>query len=370
MHVATSIPIMQLRDNAVCVYQEPLFRRKHGNNLQARLRMARARLGDPNAQDGKPATYSGRLTDGARKRLMQAITLLCQASRPRWVRNPQTGTYQYHRLSFITLTVSSTKNLTARKAYQLLLAPFLDWLRKTEKVTTYIWKAELQRRGQIHYHITTPAFIPWERIRATWNRLQHAAGLLDEYAKKHGHFNPNSTDIHETRGVKNMASYLAKELAKNINATRNHARKMVDSLIQAGEIPADKREQFIDEYTGQELKTDGKIWDCSNNLAGIKYYAVPLSYDQEKILTQLKKANQVRVISGDFWEVIYFSDGSPPDLLSNDQRYEFEKYLQDILTDKETDLNTEPLIVDETVMCEQPDKTETLTWQQMQLFLN
>ena len=336
--------------------------------------MNAARQGKPGANGEKLATYSGRLTQGARKRLARAVTLLCQAVKPKWVRNPLTGQYHYHKLSFVTLTVPTVKMLSAKQAYKLLLAPFLDWLRKTKGVTTYIWKAELTERGQIHYHLTTPDFIPWDEIRRVWNRQLHDAGLLDEYAKQHGHFNPNSTDIHETRQVKNMSNYLIKELGKNINARRNKARKMVDSLIQAGELPADQRQQFIDEYTGDEVRTDGKLWDCSNNLAGAKYFAVPLKEDTEKILRQYKKSGNVRVIGGDWWEVIYFEDGSPPGLLSPDERRQFDEYLNAIvyykLTDETADQTESLAEIDSQVLDAEIDTMQSFSWEQLSLFLN
>jgi hypothetical protein len=48
-----------------------------------------------------------------------------------------------------------------------------------------------------------------------WNRILDKHGLLLAFEKKHGHKNPNSTDVHSVRQVENLAAYLAKYLSKN-----------------------------------------------------------------------------------------------------------------------------------------------------------
>jgi hypothetical protein len=361
-----SIPIMQVRDNSLVVYSEALFGRTYVNNRAARQRMKAARKG----------LYSGKVTEGMRKRMVRAITLMCQAVKPKWIFNEVTGRYQYHRLSFITLTVSNSRNITAKQGYQLLLSHFLQWLRRTKGVKMYIWKAELQQRGQLHYHLTMPNFIHWREIRDKWNELQREAGLLDEYAEKHKHFDPNSTDVHETRSVKNMAGYLVKELTKSISARKHKAKKVVESLIQAGEIPADKKQQFIDEYTGDEMKTEGKLWDCSDNLSGSKYFSVELSSEHDRLLKHMLENNECRELVGDFWKVIYFTDaarGSPPDLLNERERKRFDDHLHSILHkgEKEIDQDEDPLAgIPAYCVADDVDIEQCYTWEQLQLQLN
>ena len=133
------------------------------------------------------------------------------------------------------------------EAYQTLLEPFLAWLRKTKGVRSYIWKAELQKRGQIHYHITTPSFINWQEIRAKWNRLQMRAGLLDDYYNRFKSVDPNSTDIHQVYKKSDLTSYLIKYLSKS---------------------ETDKG------------KTTGKIWDASVNLKQSAYPDYEITNEQ------------------------------------------------------------------------------------------
>ena len=184
--------------------------------------------------------YKGKFSDSAKKRMARAIDILIQTTKITYGLNEVTGKRQRHFLSYITLTIPATGDLTAEQGYHGLLKHFLQWLRRTKKVNTYIWKAEFQQRGQLHYHITTPAWIHYQEIKDKWNNLLQKVGMLSEYYAKQGHNNANSTDIHEVRNITGLCGYLKKEYYKSI----------------------------------QNKDTTGKIWDCSENLKAHKYYTV------------------------------------------------------------------------------------------------
>jgi hypothetical protein len=343
------------------MYHEQMFSRRWCNSRQQRSQLLSVRKG----------RYSGKMTIGARKRMQRAVTLLCQAVKPKWIYNQVSGRYCFHRLTFITLTVSSSQNITARFAYDHLLSGFLQWLRKSKGVKTYIWKAELQRRGQIHYHITLPDFIHYKEIRREWNKLQKAAGLLDAYAKEHGHFDPNSTDVHDVRQVKNLSSYILKELGKSIDAKKLRMKKVVESLVKAGEIPGEQFEKFVDEYTGEEMFTEGKIWDCSNNLSGAKYFSVVMSTHHQDNIDKLIANGDCRIVSGEWWAIMYFNDTSPPDLLKNDEKKKFDEHVANILREQPIIEETIcPVEIPAACIVADLDTNETFTFDQMQLNFN
>jgi len=181
------------------------------------------------------ATYSGGMTHGAEKRMRKAISLLLQLSPARIIFNPVLNVHHPFSINFITLTCSAKCVVSHRELYKRCLAPWLMWLRRQGN-EHYIWKVELQRRGQPHYHITTNKFVHYEKIRKKWNQLQRKAGYLDGYAKKHKHYDANSTDVHSVRNVQNIEAYLVKYLAKNAD------------------------------QSGQQIKIKGKVWDCSSSL--------------------------------------------------------------------------------------------------------
>lgn len=181
--------------------------------------------------------YSGQMTDGAEKRIRKAIDLLLQLSPERIIYNPVLDVHHPFTINFITLTVSDPIIQSSKKVQKECLQPWLNWLRKKGN-DHYIWKAELQKRGQVHYHITTNQFIHYEEIRKAWNRYQRKAGFLDSYAKTNKHYNANSTDVHSVINVKDIESYLVKYICKSVG----------------------------------DASIDGKIWGCSKSLSNPYFY--------------------------------------------------------------------------------------------------
>lgn len=189
-------------------------------------------------------TYTGLCTPGSRKRIIRCIEFLVQAAyeKKRWVTNPVTQQPMPFNLSFQTLTVHSPdKNILTKEAYKNLLAPYLKWMRDNYGCYTYMWKAELQERGQIHYHIISTAFIHYEDVRKKWNYLNRKAGYLDDFFKEYGHYNAPGTEIKSVEKQHEMAGYLKKEFLKSYQ---------------------------------NKTTVGGKVWDCSMNLKEVKPFTV------------------------------------------------------------------------------------------------
>lgn len=292
----------------------------------------------------KKTAYSGGMTIGARKRLAKAVTIMTQAIKPRWLHNPVTGRQQFHRFSFITLTVASPKNITARRAYDDLLSHFLDWMTRTVAqddplAKTYTWKLELQERGQVHYHITTPAFIHWRAIRSKWNELQRKAGLLDDYALEHGHFDPNSTDIHDTRSVRNADRYILKELGKTLSAIQVKEIASVKKQIKDGSLTEELGQEQIEVIKKNGPKVDGKIWGCSEDLAGVNYYTMELTSRHEEVIMGWIAEGKAWMKKEDFFGIVYCDNVDPPDLLNVDEAKKFNEYLNFALNRSSSTIN-------------------------------
>jgi hypothetical protein len=152
------------------------------------------------------------------------------------VYNPKIGgTYKF-KLNFITLTLPSAQEPGTDR--ELKRGPLKVWIQKMKRhfgMHDYVWKAEVQENGNLHFHITTNVYIPWQDIRDTWNECLEGTGMIDRFEAKFGHRNPNSTDVHSVRKVKNLAAYMVKYMAKKNEGRRN---------------------------------IEGKVWGCSKNLTG------------------------------------------------------------------------------------------------------
>lgn len=178
--------------------------------------------------------YTGEISKQSKIKLKYAISLLIYKSKWKTVLNPTTQKYYKFKINFITLTLPSPQNnISDKEIKNKYLNNFLIQLKKKYGVIDYVWKAETQENGNIHFHITTNQYIEHEKIKNLWNKILYPSGLIEEYYKKHNNRNPNSTDIHSVKNIQHIQSYLIKYFTKNENNRR---------------------------------KIDGKIWDCSNTL--------------------------------------------------------------------------------------------------------
>lgn len=236
-------------------------------------------------------TYSGSVTDHAKKRIRKAIDLMLQLYPRKMTYNPVLDKEVSHQLSFITLTISSKeKHLSAAEGYELLLSKWLLRMRRKVGMKTYIWKAEFQKNGQLHYHITTPSLIVYSLIRDEWNNICRKAGLLSNW-NPYNEKEPNSTDVHSVYKVKNLQAYLTKYISKGnkdvikfwsqyqlSNSPNDHPHTQIESKsiikIRAHIIKESKK-------LPKFKITKGKIWDCSSNLKKTKYFSIiaPSQFD-------------------------------------------------------------------------------------------
>lgn len=221
-------------------------------------------------------TYSGGVTRHVAKRIRKAVHCLVQCTENKTVYNTVTKRNQKFHLNFITLTIPDTTTLDASCYYKILLKPFLRSMKNVAGLKNYIWKAELQKRGSIHYHLTTDCFIDLSIIRNKWNQLLAVNGLMSAYQQEFGNSNPNSIDVHSVRKIKNFEAYLTKYIAKDNEG---------------------------------EIKLKGKIWGCSESLQNAKYSATWVDEGTDCQLRNAQKANKITVITGEQCAVVKLNKG-------------------------------------------------------------
>lgn len=291
------IPYIQFRTNSIVLYSLPASPHR-GSNNRFKPSFSYEEETATEEEQTKLKAYSGTVTKGVRKRIAKAVTLLIQSTEAKQFYSPVTGKKVNFKIGFVTLTVSdTTKNLTAKEAHKLLLEPFLRICRLKYKVNNYIWKAELQKRGQIHYHLTVDRFIHWRAIRNDWNKLQQKHGLLESYFKLKGHYDANSTDVHSVRKIQNLEAYLVKYLSKS-------------------------------DQNG--TATVGKVWDCSKPLKQHTYFTeIGISEIDSKI-AYYKDLGKLVTQDLEHCTIITFKGISINDLLSEQGKDRFQAWRKSI----------------------------------------
>lgn len=176
----------------------------------------------------------GKLSRKAITGLKNSINWLCISARKKRVYVKSKGTSFEFKVNFVTLTLPDTKEpINNQDLQKNLLNPFLTYMRKYHNLRNYVWRLEFQANGKLHVHLSADTFLHYQIIRDTWNRLLDKNGYLDDFCEKNRHKDPNSTDVHATRKVKNMAAYIAKYMSKQGSVYQYPLKTITDKINAA-----------------------------------------------------------------------------------------------------------------------------------------
>jgi hypothetical protein len=171
----------------------------------------------------------------------------------------------------ITLTLSSVQKLTDKEVTSKLLHNFLIQLKKKYHKINYLWVAEKQKNGNIHYHIVVDRFVHKDWVQKVWNKIQSNYHYIDDFEKKFHHRNPPSTKITGQKQMHDPAHYITKYINK------------VDSK--------------------QEIEC--KKWDCSNDLLDYSKIVLRNKDWYRSELFYYFDFFKVKIVQKDFYKVYY-----------------------------------------------------------------
>ena len=197
-------------------------------------------LGGAKSSGDLCAQHQGLISGNAKSKMMNAILWLDAQAQFKWCYSKKTNSFFRWRLNFIHLTLPTQGNKSDKFIKKLLNQFFLYAFRKTG-MRSYVWKAEPQERGEIHFHITSDCFIWKTTLQNIWNGILRKHGLLGN------HENPPSTRVHPTHNIREMTAYLVKYMTKN-----DHNRRTIK----------------------------GRLWGASRNLTAAK--AIPQTMEESE----------------------------------------------------------------------------------------
>lgn len=265
----------------------------------------------------KSTKHNGELSKKAQNRIRQAINWLMLCSAKRNIRLKGGKLIKGFQVSFVTLTLPTQQHHTHAEIKKKCLNNFLVQMRAKFGVQNYIWKMELQKNGNVHFHLSFDKYIHYSQIRKYWNQAINVLGYVDEYADKFGamsekHYiayrlgqgasdikaikkaysigtaqnwrSPNSTDVKSVKNVENFASYMAKYMAKSQDMSE------IDTSNES--------------VTG---KLTGRLWFLSTSLSRLKSVKLSWNYDTKALWHRLKKAKNAFFAQYDWAASIYFN---------------------------------------------------------------
>jgi hypothetical protein len=163
----------------------------------------------------KKKKFTGDVSKHVKKRISRAIdNLILQTPWKKTFCRIEKREFRY-RVGLITLTLPSSQIHDDNQIKNVCLNDFLNKIRNNHDCKNYIWKAEPQKNGNIHFHITIDKFIHHTLVRKYWLSAVEKLGYVTAFAAKFGHYYPPATEIRSVRSVKKLGAYLSKYLAKD-----------------------------------------------------------------------------------------------------------------------------------------------------------
>jgi hypothetical protein len=281
------------------------------------------------------------LSSQATRKLKKSIKYLIFLAHDKKVYNTSTKKSFNYKVGFVTLTLASKQVHKDSFITSELLHQFLVEAKQKWRVTRYVWKAEYQRNGNIHYHILVDKFIPYQELRNVWNRIQNKHGYIDRAIYKDSAYSYNSTDIHSLYNLKDVTNYVTKYMSKCLYRETAYMQRKdfnlqcynyeeIASLTNQNILGVCVNDNAPTYYFRQSLRNQRKalhsvsagakeflksqidrfrIWGCSVELSNIKGFQNCIEQEYREELDRLRIDTNCKVFDSDYYSVFYFKNG-------------------------------------------------------------
>lgn len=168
---------------------------------------------------------------------------------------------------FITLTLPGEQRHNDNFVKRHILGRWIAAMRHNGYMKNYLWRAEAQSNGKIHFHLITDYYVDKERVMQLWNSCLSDYGYIDSGKEP-------STRVDGTNGLDGLLSYIAYYVTKEPKA------ETVNRWLYA--LPNAKMKSIKDEtgsIVGSIRLISGRIWGCSDELRDIDSPAYDVSDD-------------------------------------------------------------------------------------------
>lgn len=277
----------------------------------------------------KVQAYSGLINAAAGKKIKHSINLLLAIAKWKIAIDYKTNSEYRFKVNFITLTLPAAQGHHSDKSIKKeVLDVWLKSAKRIFKLGSYVWRAERQQNGNLHFHLITDTFIPYDRLRDSWNKRLNRLGYIDEFEKKNGHRHPNSTDVHAVKKIKNLAAYVCKYMSKGQLTPQECIAQAPWASPRVLLKPKKNAPKFKRLMTIEDQRIDGKVWDCSSNL---KSKARCTDYlEGDTLITWMQAKEQFRdsYKSTDNCSMVFFPPGQIHDILVGELKQKWLDYLE------------------------------------------
>lgn len=203
-----------------------------------------------------------------RRKIAKSSRMLSLASTPRKVRH-SSGEYRTHLISFITLTLPSPQVHEDSEITKHVLGTFLDRGRKLGIFENYVWRAEKQKNGNIHYHLLTDSYASFSMIQNLWFISLRKFGYLQAYAEKFQNMSfadYSNLSFNKDKSVNEIAGSYARGKRSNWQKPPACHVQSIDSVSAVIKYVA---KYVAKEDSENENIVTGRSWGCSQSVSSL-----------------------------------------------------------------------------------------------------
>jgi hypothetical protein len=167
----------------------------------------------------------------------------------------------------ITLTLPAKQKDTDEMVKLKILKPFIQSLIRYYHIQNWIWKAEKQINGNIHFHVVIDQYIPYAVLYSIHQSNLTRTGYITDFEKRNKGTKAPHTCVTGQKNMKSPINYILKYITKNES----------------------------------KEKVTGCLWRCSRTLIDLKEFVVYPTYEELINLEYSKKNDEIR-----YYEEKYF----------------------------------------------------------------
>jgi len=252
----------------------------------------------------KENTRKETLSKKSQSRIKNYVNLLLATSIEKEIYSRKENKRFKYKIGFATVTIPPDFVLPDKEIHRTIFKPFIRVLQDKYQLAEYIWKAETQDNGKLHYHITVNQWLHWYIINREWRKQiqKHGYNYGNEKRKR------AATEIHSVHKVKNLGAYLCKYLSKNDTWKKNTPKEIIKKY-QKMEFEKQNTEE-IKKENQQYLKRipEIKLWDCAVSLKKEKLTLRNIMEDHKEIINDYTKFDVLEIQKDYFSLWIYEMD--------------------------------------------------------------
>lgn len=274
----------------------------------------------------------------AKSKITSYINYIVATSPTKKAYNSNLHSWFTFKVNFITLTLPSTQIHSDQQIKRECLTQFLTEIRKKSPDMKYFWRAEKQKNGNIHFHILTNQYYHYTYIRICWNRIIQKLGYVDTYSSsftgisfesykskfkdtikeneievlrrrwekgtKEGWRNPNTTDVHSIRKIKNIAAYVSKYCSKNKEQNQLEKCEKVKGRFNGKTKYKLSISNYINLKSGYNYVT-GQLYGSDDLTKKQSFYTTYDSIETYRLENEMEANYPYKFVNTDYFAILY-----------------------------------------------------------------